>query len=208
MEWEDALFTEGPAGVDMNEKEVISNRAHKTDEEIRALSTDDALTEVERATYILKNGNASQKQAVISCCCTQIFKDYISDAKIIILPLLFDLAIPSTESTVLAAMANLFMQLLESNLLTPKTINQLVIICKKLCLSSNEIGDWDSLFVELIKYIALDTIEQEVITETSLERGLKLPSNHRCFVARILGALSARLGSKRLTLSFNGQGRS
>jgi serine/threonine-protein phosphatase 4 regulatory subunit 4 len=220
MDWEDA-FTDGSPGLSADteldsEKEIMSTRAHKTEDEINALSTADSLSELDRAIYILKSGSALQKTAIITHVCPNLIKEHISDAKTQLIPLLIDTATNAVEASLLSCACALFTKLVigykASPVMGAKTLANLVPLAKSQIQKSaanpgghdTSMGDWEGLLVTLVKCPALgiEIVESEIIPETSLERGLKWPSSHRCYVSRLLAAISTRIEATRYLSSF------
>jgi hypothetical protein len=220
MDWEDA-FTDGTTALASDneldsEKEIMSSRAHKTEEEINALSTADSLSELERAISILKSGNPLQRAAIITHICPNLIKEHISDAKTQLVPLLIDTATNAVEACLLACTCALFTKLVigykASPVMGAKTLAALVPLAKSQIQKSatnpgghdTSMGDWEGLLVTLVKCpaLAIEIVESEIIPETSLERGLKWPSAHRCYVSRLLGAISTRIEAARYFYPF------
>jgi hypothetical protein len=215
MDWEDA-FTDGPSALvsendQDSEKEIMTSRARKTEDEIHAQSTPDSLSELERSIFILKNGSALQKAAIITHICPNLIKEHISESKTQLIPLLIDTANNAAEAGLLACICALFTKLVigykTSPVMGAKTLAALVPLAKSQIQRSAanpggldiSMGDWEGLMVTLVKCpaLAIEIVESEIIPETSLERGLKWPSAHRCYVSRLLGAISTRIGAVR-----------
>ncbi|TPX60767.1 hypothetical protein SpCBS45565_g07419 [Spizellomyces sp. 'palustris'] len=181
-------------GVDEHK---LLNRLHKTDEEIERYIVDESLDDIDRTIHLLRNGAAIQKQSVIGML-PKLLQEHNSEMRSRVLPVLLD-SIPNEHHSLRIAAGRMMIQLMESGLLPPKTVQSVAAAAKKV-IDRKDPGTaevWEDVLIMAIQFMPLDVVENEILPEALIDGALAQPSPYRLWCARVLGAAAPRIEGKK-----------
>ncbi|KAJ3343035.1 Serine/threonine-protein phosphatase 4 regulatory subunit 4 [Gonapodya sp. JEL0774] len=225
-EWEKALGAL-PDVTDMDDVKrgtdelKLSSRLVKTEEEIERFTVDERLGDIERATFLTNSDTLTQKLSVLTNINNLLCEREI-EVQNVLLPLILTIVQNDTIEYQIAAgqmLMSLFSAPLHSLSSTPHPdstqhickpsfllhVSPLVLpVARKLLESrSQEVVEvWAELLITTIKYLPMETIENDILPEALIDGGLAQPVPFRIWCCRVLGAVALRLDGKKIERLF------
>ncbi|TPX36529.1 hypothetical protein SmJEL517_g01370 [Synchytrium microbalum] len=201
-DWDGVMLdmSEDAMEVDMKGTDELkmTSRLNKTEEEIKRMTVDESLNEIDRAVLLLRTGATVQKSAVVNSL-LRLLEEYTTDFRTKVLPAITE-SIGTEPPELQSLKATVMVNLIGTGLIPSRALQNIINISRKLLDSASEeaVQAWAEVILAGIRNLAPDVIESDILPSALADSGLAQPPPLRIWCCRVLGAASTRMEARRV----------